>query len=190
MSLTFVLNKKKLASAVNDGTRHITITGKEAIVPLHYDVDGKPVTEETPELKKVLKRLSLLDLHFLYYWRENAWNVEKAIVAANVPKETAARLVQKLNAFKVEALRDKTLADIVTPEHVTRRQLENSYTDELTDGQRDSLKELAKITGAYKQQAPTTQINVFNLPTEDPETEKKLKEVFDTIAIPENRHVA
>ncbi len=64
-----------------------------------------------------------------------------------------------------------------------------SAISRLPDSQQKSLAELAKIEGAYKQQAVTTQINVFNLPPLTPEQEAKLKPVFDTLA-EDQQHVA
>lgn len=107
----------------------------------------------------------------------------------DIPEPRALRLIKKLSCFREEDAKVRALCEIPTPEWIAAKHVENIYEGgRLEESEHKSLQELAKIEGAYKQQAPQTQINVFNLPTLPPEKEAELKKVFDTIA--EAQHVA
>lgn len=167
------------AAGLNDASRKVTLRGKEVIVPLKFDADGAPATAD----KLIFKRLSLSDLRFLQAWRSLDWDIEKAIGQTLLPRPVVERLVKKLACFREEDARVKALCEIPTADWIASKHVENIYDGgTLQDSQQKSLSELAKIEGAYKQQAPQTQINVFNLPALDPAKEAKLKEVFDTLA--------
>jgi len=174
---------ENLAKAVNDKSRHIKIRGKQAIVPLKFDEDGNPATLD----KLIFKRLSLNDLRFLNAWRSAHWDISKAIQDSGISPEKAERLVKKLACFREEDAKVKALCEIPTPDWIKSKHVENIYSRSLKDTQQKSLAELAKIEGAYKQTAPTNQLNVFNI-TLTPEEEAKYKPVFDAIA--ETSHVA
>lgn len=175
-----VLKRENLERAVNDGTRKITLRGKQAIVPLKFDKHGKPATSKT----LLLKRLSLDDLRFLQLWREADWDCIKAASLSNLSQPQVERLIKKLQCFREEDAQVRALAEIPTPDWITAKHVENVYAGgTLEDSEHKSLAELAKIEGAYKQTAPTTQINIWNLPDLPPEQTAKLKEVFDTVAV-------
>lgn len=169
-------------AGINDRARKVSLRGKEVIVPLKFDADGKVATVD----KFIFKRLSINDLRFLALWRETDYSedIQVLLKKTNLPESRIKWFCDKLDPFRKENDWTKALCNIPSINHIKARLHVNSYTDELSDGQRDSLKELAKIEGAYKNnlQVTVTQ-NVFNLPKYDPETEKKLKEIADREAI-------
>ena len=73
------------------------------------------------------------------------------------------------------------MADIHTPNWIAAKHVENVYEGGvLDDSERDSLKELAKISGAYKNTSTVNiQTNVFNMPKLSEEAMAKLKEFAD-----------
>lgn len=173
-----------LVTHLNDKSRKVARVGNHVYVPLKFDAAGNPLTRETFNVAKHVKSLNLYDLQFLKAWREQGWDTEKACKITGVPFEKALKLVRRLQVFKDEEERIKALADIPTTPWITAKHTENVYEGKLDDSQRDSLKELAKITGSYKQVLPAgSTINVFNLPPLGPEQAAKVKEVFDTIAL-------
>jgi hypothetical protein len=177
---------KKLVAEFSDRSRKAVLSGNKALIPLKYDDQGEILTEETFDIRKHLKRLSLLDLRFLKMWRDCQWDTAKACEKSGIDPKKAERLAKRLQCFREEEARTKALAEIPTPSWVAAKHLENVYSNELEDGQRDSLKELAKITGAYK---PTTSVSVqvsLEKPAWTPEQEAKLREVYDTIEIKTN----
>lgn len=174
---------QSLANELNDKSRKTKVARRKALVPLKFDSAGNPLTQETFDIRKHLKTLSLDDLRFLKIWRESGWNETEATQKSGIDPDSAKRLVRKLVCFKNEDERVKALADIPTPAWITAKHTENVFEGRLDDSQRDSLKELAKITGSYKQVGMGAQVNIFNLPALSPEQEKKVKEVYDTIAV-------
>jgi len=156
------------------------IRGKQAVVPLKFDQEGQPVTKSS---KFIYKRLNLNDLRFLAVWRACDWDIEKARERIDLTGETIERLVRKLSCFREEEARVKALCEIPTPDWIAAKHVENVYEGgRISDSEHRSLQELAKIEGAYKQTAPASQLNVFNI-TLTPDQEAKLKPVFDTIAL-------
>jgi hypothetical protein len=180
------LKQKLLKDAgINDRARKLTFTGNQVLVPLKFDEQGNPASAD----RLVFKRLSLDDLRFLKEWRSANWDTDRASQKCGVDKADAEKLIRKLAHFRQEDARIKALCEIPTPDWIAAKHVENIYDGgTLQDSQQKSLAELAKIEGAYKQTAPQTQINVFNLPALPPEKEAELKRVFDTIA--EESHVA
>ena len=167
--------KENPAKAVNDASRRVRVRGKQAIIPLKFDADGNPATDG----KIILKRLTLNDLHFLGVWRNADWDINIAIRKSGFNKNRVEFLVRKLRCFRNEDAKVKALAEIPTPAWISAKHVENVYEGGgLEESERDSLKELAKISGAYKTQASLsiTQ-NVFNLPKLSPETEAQLKAI-------------
>lgn len=180
------MKHKDLAGAVNDGARNIKIRDTRPIIPLKFDKEGKTATDST----RILKRLTLDDLRFLQAWRESSWDIVKATESTGMIPAKVERLVKKLQVFRDEDAKVKALAEIPTPDWIAAKHVENVYNGgTLEESEHKSLAELAKIEGAYKQQAPNTQINIWNLPELPPEQTAKLKEVFDTVAL-ENPDVA
>ncbi len=175
---------KAIRHHFNSRSRKVSRHANQYIVPVKYDKEGELLTEETVDIRKHLKRLSLTDWRFLECWRRHGWNVEKAVEELAIPQEKVKRLVQHLQIFQQEEIRDKALATIPTPAWIQAKHVENVFDGQLDDSKRDSLKELTKISGGYKS---TTQINLqqnfFNKPQLSPEEEKKTREFFDTIAI-------
>lgn len=160
-------------AGLNDKARKVSLRGKEVIVPLKFDEDGNPATAS----KLIFKRLSLSDLRFLKSWRDAGWDIHTATKDSGLSESHIERLVKKLSCFREEDARVKALCEIPTPSWIAAKHVENVYAQNLDDTQHKSLQELAKIEGAYKQTAPGTQINVFNLPTLTPEVESELKQL-------------
>lgn len=174
---------KRLVSEFSDKSRLVKRTGGRFLVPRKFDDNGSPLTPETFDIRKHLKSLSLTDLRFLSEWRRNGWNAEEAASKALITDDHAKRLVRKLACFKDEEERIRALADVPTPDFIKAKHTENVFEGTLSDSQRDSLKELAKIVGVYKQQGVSITQNVFNLPPLSPDQEAKLRETFDAIAV-------
>jgi hypothetical protein len=180
--------KKALLRSISDKSRQAQASGRRALVPLKFTEDGSPITAENFNPVKHLKSLSLKDLAFLKAWREYGWDSEKAMKKMDLEEGQVKRLVAKLQVFKDEDERIKALADIPTTPWIAAKHTENVFAGNLEDSQRDSLKELAKIVGAYK---PTTTVNVtasLKMPELSPEQAKAAREFFDTIA--EESHAA
>jgi hypothetical protein len=172
-----------LTAALSDRSRKIKPQGRSAaLVPLKFDSKGELLNSQSFDARKHLKRLSLLDLRFLKAWRASAWNLEEAAKKSDMALEVARRLAKRLAVFKLEDERVQTLADIPSTPWIAAQHVENSYTGELDDSQRDSLKELAKIQGSYKPQNPTVQNNVFIMPQMSADQQKAAREFFDTLA--------
>ena len=176
------MKKQELQKAFNDGSRKITLRGQSAVIPLKFDKNDLPVSEKTNAKDLILKRLSLEDIEFLYHWRLTEFkDAPAACTKANISIEHAERLTKKLACFKEEDAKVKALAEIPTPSWIAAKHVENVFDGgTLEDSERDSLKELAKMSGAYKTQASIsfTQ-NVFNLPKISAEAEAKLREIAD-----------
>lgn len=176
-SVSVLEKDASLTSAVNSRARKITLRGKHTIVPLLFDEEGEPATVDT----LILKRLTILDLRFLKAWKECAWNVEKACEMAGVTRDKASSLIRRLQVFREEDAKVKALAEIPTPTWIKAKHVENIYSGgTLEDSQQKSLSELAKIEGAYKNQATVnlTQ-NVFNLPKLTPEVEAEFRQLAE-----------
>lgn len=176
------MKRHELEKAFNDGSRHVAIRGRQAVVPLKFDSAGQPVSEDTNPKNIVLKKLSLKDIEFLYHWRLTEFgDASKACEKAGISLDQAERLANKLSCFKEEDAKVKALAEIPTPSWIAAKHVENVYDGgTMEDSERDSLKELAKISGAYKTQASVsiTQ-NVYNLPKLSPEAEAELRKIAD-----------
>lgn len=176
---------KQLLTEVSDRSRKPIHRGKEVLVPLKFDDDGELLTQQTFDARKHLKRLSMDDLRFLKAWREAEWNTEKACEKTGFEIKKAERLAKRLQVFRDEDAQTKALAEIPTPSWISAKHVENVYNGgEMEDSERDSLKELAKISGAYKTAAVVNiQHNVFNLPSLAPEDEAKVRALADSLAI-------
>jgi len=171
--------KENLLAGINDASRRVALLGGQAIVPLKFDQEGNPATVD----RLIFKRLTLIDLRFLQALRKSDWDIEKAVKETELSQDHAERLVKKLSCFRQEDARVKALCEIPTPSWIAAKHVQNVYEGGvLAESEHKSLAELAKIEGAYKQQAPNTQINVFNLPALPADQAARVKEVFDTIA--------
>lgn len=176
---------KKLVKEVSDRSHKPIQRGNAVLVPLKFDDDGELLNQETFDARKHLKRLSMDDLRFLKAWREAEWDTEKALEKTGIPGDKAKRLISRLQVFREEDAKTKALAEIPTPSWISAKHVENVYNGgEMEDSERDSLKELAKISGAYKTAATVNiQHNVFNLPSLPPEQEAKVRALADSLAI-------
>lgn len=168
----------------NSKSRKVKKDRNHYLVPLRYDAAGKVLTEETFDARKHYKKLTLDDWAFLEAWKRNDYDAIKTQDDLALSAYDLTRLVQKLECFKREEIQDKALATIPTASFIQARHTENVLGGApLDDSQRDSLKELAKITGAYKS---TTQINVqnnvFQMPTLTPAEQQALKAFADKMA--------
>lgn len=174
---------KALVSKFSDRSRKSTRVGKQFIVPHKFTPDGDVIDDSNFNVKRDISRLSLDDFRFLSALQDNKWDFQKACEVTGQEQEKAVRRYKKLSYFEFEDKKAQALAAVVTPAFVTAKNVEGFYADNLSDGQRDHLKELAKISGAYK---PTTNINMnvsaFVKPQLSPEQEKATREFFDTIA--------
>lgn len=178
--------QRALVTQLNDKSRKVAREGNKVFVPLKFDDQGNPLTKATFNAAKHLKSLNLNDLHFLKAWRDSGWDTEKACKATLTDPEKAKKLVRKLQVFKDEEERVKALADIPSTPWIAAKHTENVFEGKLDDSQRDSLKELAKIVGAYK---PTTNIQLtadLKMPELSADQAKAAREFFDTIAIQES----
>lgn len=173
-----------LLQEVTDRSRKPIQKGHSALVPLKYGEDGDILNKDTFDARRHLKKLSMDDLRFLRAWRHAGWDTDKACTELAVPIEKVKRLVAKLEVFRQEDARTKALSEIPTPAWIQAKHVENVYQGgTLEDSERDSLKELAKISGAYKTQASVNQtINIFQMPKLSPEAARKLKEFADAQA--------
>lgn len=173
--------EKKLLDEVNDKSRRSLRRNNKVLVPLKFHENGDLLTDETFDVKRHLKTLTMSDLRFLQEWRNQGWDTDKACLVLCIEKDKVKRLVKKLEVFREEDARTKALSEIPTPAWIQARHMENVYQGGvLEDSERDSLKELAKISGAYKTQAGVNQtINIFQMPKLSPEAAKKLKEFAD-----------
>lgn len=176
---------RALLKEVTDRSRKPIQQGKDVLVPLKFDVDGELLTKETFDARTHLKRLSLDDLRFLKAWRDSGWDTEKALAAVGAPPDKAKRLVVKLQAFRDEDAHTKALAEIPTQSWISAKHVENVYNGgQMQDSERDSLKELAKIAGAYKTAATVNiQHNVFNIPALTRDQEARVKALADSLAV-------
>ena len=166
-----------LVKSFSDSSRQAVLHGRKALIPLKYDSKKEPLTQETFDARKHLKRLSMDDLRFLKAWRDNDWNAEKACEKAGLEFKKAEKIVRRLQVFREEDAITRTLSNIPTPAWVATKHVENVYGGgTLNDSEHKSLAELAKIGGAYKSTAQINiQQNVWNLPTLTPEIEAKFK---------------
>lgn len=174
---------KKLAKKFSDRSRKTLPAGHRAIVPHKFKPSGAVISNENFDAKCDLSHLTLSDLRFLDAWKDCGWNFEKACEKLDLDVEQAKRSYAKVRYFEFEDKKTQALSKVPTPEFVAAKNLEGFYQDNLSDGQRDHLKELAKITGAYK---PTQSIHVqvqLEKPAWTPEQEAKMKAFYDTIAI-------
>lgn len=172
-----------LVRNIEDGSRKVAKASGKYLVPLKFDDNGTPLSAETFDPAKHLKRLSLDDLRFLHEWRAKDWDHIAVCKSLDIDLAKAEKLVKRLQAFREEDAFTKALAEVPSPSWIAAKHVENVFGNKLEDSQRDSLKELAKITGAYK---PTTNVNinanVLQMPELTPEQAKKAREFFDTIA--------
>lgn len=166
----------KLAKKFSDKSRKSISIGNQAIIPHKVKPSGEIIDDKNFDAAIDISRLNLSDLRFLDAWRDAGWNMEKACAKLGIEIAKAKRMYEKVRYFEFEDTKVKTLAKVPTPEFVAAKNIEGFYHDNLSDGQRDHLKELAKITGAYKNTATLsiTQ-NVFNLPKLTPEVEAEFK---------------
>lgn len=174
----------RLIQKFSDRSRKVTKKGSQYIVPHKFKPAGDVITVDNFNPRSDLSRLSLDDFLLLEALQEKKWDFDAACKSINVDPELSLKRYKKLSYFQFEEKKSQSLAALATPAFVTAKNLEGFYTDTLSDGQRDHLKELAKITGAYK---PTTNVNLnvnaFVKPQLSPEEEQKTREFFDAIAI-------
>jgi hypothetical protein len=153
------------------------------IVTHKFTPDGDVVDESNFNPKRDLSRLSVDDFRLLSALQEKKWDVKAAAESSGLDPAWAEKRLKKLSYFEFEDKKAQALAAVANPAFVTAKNVEGFFADNLSDGQRDHLKELAKITGAYK---PTTNLNLnvnaFVKPLLSPEQEKATREFFDTIA--------
>lgn len=178
--------QKSLVRSFSDFSRKAIADGRRVVIPHKFKFpSGDVITEDNFDSKKDLSKLNMDDWRLLAEMAGNGWDIEKGALTVGLDLERARRIGKKLRYFEFEALREKALVSILNPQFVAGKHMENVYQDTLTDNQRDSLKELAKITGAYK---PSTSVNVqvhLEKPDWTPEQEAKIRAVFDTMAVEE-----
>lgn len=173
---------EQLSEKNSDRARKTRRVGRNFLVPHKFDPSGQPLTEESFLPARDLSLLSMLDYSLLDALQNTGWNLEKSCAKLGMEPEEARRRFKRLQYFEFEAKRAQALAAVATPEFITAQHIDNVYTNTLDDGQRDSLRELAKITGAYKQ-TNVSQTNIFNLPVLTPEQEAQLRAIGDSIAM-------
>ena len=168
------MDGRRLHSAARSAAKKAHATGHRALVPVILD----PTAESQ---KIVVKSLSLQALKFLHYYRSTGWDIEQSRLKSGVTREETERLVKKLQVFREEDEKIRTLAHIPTADWVNAKHVENVYNGgEDNKSTQKSLEELAKIGGFYKTQPQLSLTqNVFNLPKLTPEIEAKFKELAD-----------
>jgi hypothetical protein len=174
---------KTLVKTFSDRSRKTKRIGSQFIIPHKFTPDGDVVDESNFNPRRDISRLSLDDFRLLAALQDKKWDFKAACEFCNLDPDVSERRLKKLSYFQFEDKKANALAAVANPAFVTAKNVEGFYTDSLSDGQRDHLKELAKITGAYK---PTTNLNLsvsaFVKPQLSPEQEKATREFFDTIA--------
>lgn len=168
----------------SDRSRKVTKKGTRFIVPHKFTPEGDVINHDNFNPRRDLSKLSLDDFLLLEALQEKKWDFDAACQSISVDSDKARRRYKTLSYFNFEEKRSLALAAIANPTFVTAQNVKGYFEDNLSDGQRDHLKELAKITGAYK---PTTNLNLnvsaFVKPQLSPEEEVKTREFFDAIAI-------
>lgn len=174
---------KALVRQFSDKSRKSTRVGKQFIIPHKFTPSGDVINDSNFDVKRDISRLTMDDFRLLGALQEKKWDQKAACESLGVDLEASQKRLKKLSYFEFEDKKAQALAAVVTPAFVTAKNVEGFFQDNLSDGQRDHLKELAKISGAYK---PTTNLNVnvnaFVKPQLSPEQEKATREFFDTIA--------
>lgn len=171
--------------SLSDSARAVRRVGRTVIIPHKFSPEGEPLDEESFNPQRDLSKLSMTDFTLLHSLQEHGWNLEKVADKLGMEEAEIKKRYKRLQYFEFEAKRAQALAAIASPDFITAQHLDNVYTNKLDDGQRDSLKELAKITGAYKQ-APVSQTNIFNMPQLTAEQESQLRAIGDSIAMKKN----
>lgn len=174
---------KSLVRQFSDKSRKSRRVGSQFIIPHKFTPEGAVLDNSNFDPRRDISRLSLEDFRLLAALQEKKWDQKAACESIGADLEASQRRLKKLSYFEFEDKKSLALAAVVSPAFVTAKNVEGFFTDSLSDGQRDHLKELAKITGAYK---PTTNVNLnvnaFVKPQLSPEQEKATREFFDTIA--------
>lgn len=172
---------KAIRKHFNSRARKIKRHHNAYLVPLKYDAKGAVLTEEKFDARKHYKKLTQDDWAFLEAWQRNGYDQIKTQDELNLTAFNLTRLVRKLECFKAEEFQDKALAQIPTAEYIQARHVENVMDGSLDDSQRDSLKELAKIKGVYKNSLQVNiQNNTIQLSVLSPDEQKRLKEIGDS----------
>lgn len=171
---------KALVKKFSDRSRKTKRVGSQFIVPHKFSPAGDVIDTSNFDAKRDISRLSLDDFRLLAALQETKWDFKAACESIHVDQDVAQKRYKKLSYFEFEDKKAQALAAVATPAFVASQNVEGFYRDHLSDGQRDHLKELAKISGAYK---PTTNINVnhnvFQMPVMTPEEMKRLKDIGD-----------
>jgi pyridoxine 5'-phosphate synthase PdxJ len=174
---------RSLVKKFSDKARTVQLKGNQFTVPHKFTPDGEVINESNLDARRDISRLNLEDFRLLAALQDHGWDLKAAAESVGQEVTQAQQRYKKLSYFKFEEQKSQSLAAVASASFVTAKNVEGFYQDNLSDGQRDHLKELAKITGAYK---PTTNINMnvsaFVKPQLSPEAEKATREFFDTIA--------
>lgn len=171
---------RRLASAFSDRSRKAFRIGREVAVPHKFKETGQVVSTENFNPRSDVSRLSLDHWRLLEQLQLNGWDLAKSCEALSIDLEKGKKLEKKLKYFRYEKAKESSMVKMLTPDFVAAKHMENVYTGQLDDSQRDSLDKLGKITGAYKSaETVNIQQNVFNLPRYDAATEAKLREIAD-----------
>ena len=172
---------KTLLRKFSDRSRKSVRAGKHYLVPHKFTPAGEVIDKSNFNPRRDLSRLNLDDFRLLAALQEKKWDFKAACESVGQDVEKAERRYKKLSYFEFEDKKSQALAALANPAFVTAQNIEGFYTDQLSDGHRDHLKELAKITGSYK---PTTNINVNHNVVQfsvlGPEEQKRLKEIGDS----------
>lgn len=182
---------ESLSKEFSDKSRKVKISKGKALVPVKFDEKGELLTLATFDARRDIKQLSLDDLRFLQAWRKVDWDIVKVLELTGIPGDKAKRLISRLQVFRDEDAQVKALSEIPTPAWIQAKHVENVYTGNLQDSERDSLKELSKMSGAYKTQATVNiQTNIFQMPQLPAAAMAKLKEFADSQADVQEGEVA
>lgn len=175
---------KALVKKWSDKSRKVARKGSNTFLVPHKFTPDLEVRQ--PEDQIVLSKLTLADFRFLDAWRDSGWDILAACKKLDISTELAEKSYKKVRYFQDEDAKVQALSKVPTANWVAAKHTENIINGgQLNDSQRDSLKETAKIVGAYK---PTTSIqvqaHVLQMPQMSPEQAKAAKEFFDKLAEP------
>ena len=174
---------KALVRKFSDRSRKASRKGNQFIVPHKFTPEGDVLDNSNFDPRRDLSRLSLDDFRLLAALQEKKWDLKAAAESVGQDLEKATKRYKKLSYFEFEDKKSKALAAVASPQFVTSQNVEGFFRDHLSDGQRDHLKELARITGAYKATQVNITQNLLQLPDLPEDKRQEIKDFFDTIAV-------
>lgn len=183
---------RALVQEFSDKSRQAVVQGSSVAIPHKFKEDGSVVTDENFNSRKDISALNMSDLRFLKAWRDAHWNFESAVEALpGLSYMRAFRSYLKVKYFESEDIWTRVISTVPTPDWVAARHVDNIYSGgKLNDSELASLKELGKITGAYKITPANITANIFNLPPLPEDKRAEIKALADKLADIQEAQVA